>query len=181
MNRQTYLLLVATFLLVIQFLVIPVFSVLDEERAAFFREENKHNKAQALISLKTPLIEQLNELEQFLAKSDSYVYNTESLQAGTLEVQKIIEDKAAKHGVSIKRLNWQDDEGAMVQGSVIQLIVDGAPENWIMLQSELDSLAWLSLSRMTFYYARQSNDDSLIGNLSGLLSYKVNFEVDSDG
>lgn len=181
MSRQKILLLIVAFLAVLQFLVVPGFAYIDEQNETVSAKNNKSQKEQALLQLKEPIAEQLVQVEGSLAELRKFTFKTDSIESGSLEVQKIFEDIAKKYNVKVNRLNWLKPEEDAAEEHAIQIVIKGSPSDWVMLQSELEAKEWLVLKKMTFFYSRRSGDASLIGDVSGVLSYKVNFWVSSDG
>ena len=97
MSRQKILLLIVAFLAVLQFLVVPGFAYIDEQNETVSAKNNKSQKEQALLQLKEPIAEQLVQVEGSLAELRKFTFKTDSIEAGSLEVQKIFETTHQTH------------------------------------------------------------------------------------
>lgn len=181
MTRQKYLLAIVMCLVVAQFLIVPSFSFIDEQREIVSAKNSKKEKENALLLLAEPLRKQMVEVDSSLAALNKFTYSTQSIDSGVLEVQKLIEEVAKKNNVKVNRINWLDPEEIDGEGHAIQIAIIATPADWMVLQSQLEAEDWLVLKKMTFLNRRSSSDIKLIGEISGVLIYKVNFSVVSDG
>lgn len=179
MSRQKKLLIVVALLSLVQFLVVPAFNFLDEKRETIAAKTNKQRKEKALLALKEPIEQQMAELEGSLSILRASAFKTNSLEAGTLEIQKVLEDAANKYHVKLNRINWLENEEEP-DLHTIQIAIKASPADWVLLQSELEAKSWLVLEKMSFFYSRRTGDKSLISDVSGVLAYNVNFWVTTD-
>lgn len=180
MTRQKYLLLVAICLVVAQFIIVPAFNYIDEKREIVSAKNSKKEKENSLLLLTEPLRKQMAEVDSTLAALNKLTYSTPSMDMGVLEVQKLIEEATNKNNVKINRMNWLEPEATGEEGPAIQIAISATPADWLILQSQLEAEDWLILKKMSFFNRRSTNDKSLIGEISGVLVYKVNFLVISD-
>lgn len=179
MSRQKKLLLIVVVLSVFQFLVVPIFDVLDTQFEVLNAQRQKQQKEKALLSLKEQIEAQLAEVEMRLQSLRSSSFKTDSIESGKLQVQKVIEAATKDKNVKLNRINWLEDDSSPGHHT-IQISFTASPANYVSLQSELEQNSWLELNKMTYYFSRRGGKLVLIGNVSGILVYDVNFWVSDD-
>lgn len=179
MSRQKILISVVLILAILQFVVVPSFEYIDEQQETVIAQKNKSNKQDSLLRLAEPIQQQTAEVNSILENLARYTFATSSIEAGTLEVQKKFEDAAKKYNVKINRLNWLEPDDREVDQNTIQLVIVATPADWLLFQNELESADWATLVKMTFFYQRQSRTQKLIGEISGVLAFSINFMVEA--
>lgn len=179
MPRQKLLLWLVALLLLIKVVVLPSFQYVDAQREVLQTKLEKHQKETALIAQKESIDQQIEDLDRYLKTMTERLFSTDSVEEGSLLVQKLVEDKASEHNISVTRFTWLSPTEDNTDLHTLQLFVEGSPTDWIAFQKDIESAEWINLKKMTFYYSRSSTD-RLIGDVSGMLSYQVNFWVDAN-
>ncbi|MBE1302111.1 MAG: hypothetical protein GJ680_19665 [Alteromonadaceae bacterium] len=177
MNRQTLLLTFLAVIASVRFIVMPAFEFLDEEYETLRTAKTKNTKEKLILESSDVIRSQVAQIDKAISKLDVFSFESESIELGKLQVQKILEDEAIKRSVKIKRLSWSENEDGT--SHTIQLFVEAIPPDWVIYQSEIEAQTWLTLEKMTFRFPRSSGQHQLIGKIAGLLAYKVTFKVDS--
>ncbi len=163
------------FLLVIRFIVVPVFDWQTEKITEITANKNKLTKAEQVISRIPKIEHELAKIKLSNGALELRYFNETSLSAFKLQLQQKIERLFSQHNMKVKNFNWVAELPGDVTQERANISFEGNLKDIALLQLALANLPKLFNIGQWSFQIKKMNENSL-GNVRGrmlLVAYNV--------
>ena len=177
-NNRKIMIAVLVALLLMRFLVVPVFDWQAGKIAIITSNENQLSKSKQVIT-RIPLIKSELEIIQLSnAQLKSRYFNESSLNDFKLQLQQQIELLFSQHNMQIKNFNWVAEIPGDVTEERASIVFDGSLKDVTLLQLAIARLPKLFNIGQWSFQVKNMNKNTL-GNVRGqmlIIAYNVSTE-----
>lgn len=168
-NKHKVMLLVLIGLLIIRFVLFPIFEWQEKQISLIATKEQKLIKTNNIINRLPQITESLAQLKQSNNNLQTHYFNEKSLNAFKLQQQQRIETLFSQHQLKVTNFNWvvevPGDEITQIRAKVS---FQGKAKNFAMLQLTIAQLPeLLNLLQWDLYIKRMS--DNSLGDAHGAI------------
>lgn len=165
-NKRKLMLSVLAVLLIVRFVVVPIFDWQQQQIAQIASQSKKLAKVNRVIDRLPQISQALQNLQQSNQALQSHYYKSASLQAFKLQGQQQIERLFKVHNLQVKNFNWVTDIPGTITQLRARISFSGKTKDLAMLQLALArQTKLLDIGQWTLRIKRM-NDHSL-GDVTG--------------
>ena len=155
-SKHKVLLSVLAVLLLLRFIVVPIFAWQDEKIAQLQSSQQRLTKAENVIERLPQITQELEKLQRSNQQLASYYSTETSMPAFKLKQQQQIEKLFESYNVQVKNFNWAADIPGVIDQSRANITFDGKTKDFARLQLAIAQLpTLLKVTQWTAHIAKK--------------------------
>jgi len=142
-NKHKIMLSLLTVLMLIRFVIVPIFSWQDEKVAKIQNSKQRIAKTENVIARLPQITSALKKLQLSNKNIESFFTKKKSLAAFKLQQQQQIESLFTTHGIKVKNFNWAADIPGKISESRAKITFEGKTSDFARLHLAIARLPTL--------------------------------------